>query len=281
MVPEINLGFMQGRLSPIVDGRIQSFPVDSWRQEFDIGKRLGFRFMEWTLDADGLRENPLMSPQGRVTIQNISRRTGISVRSVTGDCFMQKPFWKARTREVRASLLSDVRQVLEACISLRASILVIPLVDNGSLRCPEDEVVLLQGLLPFASWLTAAGLTIAFESDYPPDRLAALVDKFPPTAFGINYDSGNSAALGFPAEEEFRAYGRRVVNVHIKDRTFRGGSVPLGCGDANLPLLGTLLRTSSYDGLCILQTARAVDGDHESALVANAKTFRRACGVAE
>jgi hypothetical protein len=39
---EGRIGFMQGRLSPLLDGRIQAFPREHWRQEFELGERLGF-----------------------------------------------------------------------------------------------------------------------------------------------------------------------------------------------------------------------------------------------
>ena len=35
------IGIMQGRLSPAVDGRIQSFPVETWRQEFELARQAG------------------------------------------------------------------------------------------------------------------------------------------------------------------------------------------------------------------------------------------------
>jgi hexulose-6-phosphate isomerase len=35
------IGFMQGRLSPMIDGRIQSFPWDYWENEFSLAKEIG------------------------------------------------------------------------------------------------------------------------------------------------------------------------------------------------------------------------------------------------
>ena len=49
------VGFMQGRLSPILDNKIQAFPFDHWEQEFSIAKELGIKCMEWTLDYPNLR----------------------------------------------------------------------------------------------------------------------------------------------------------------------------------------------------------------------------------
>ena len=32
------IGFMQGRLSPMVNGKIQAFPYETWKNEFAIAK---------------------------------------------------------------------------------------------------------------------------------------------------------------------------------------------------------------------------------------------------
>ena len=43
---------MQGRLSEIVNGKIQSFPWDEWEQEFSRASKIGISTMEWTLDHE-------------------------------------------------------------------------------------------------------------------------------------------------------------------------------------------------------------------------------------
>ena len=47
----IQIGFMQGRLSPLVDNQIQAFPFNHWDQEFALAKEIGLGCMEWTLDC--------------------------------------------------------------------------------------------------------------------------------------------------------------------------------------------------------------------------------------
>ena len=84
--------------------------------------------------------------------------------------------------------------------------------------------------------------------------------------FGINYDSGNSAALGYDSAEEISAYAPRILNVHVKDRLLGGTTVPLGTGAADLAKTIRLIERSGYRGQYILQTARASDGDHAGVL---------------
>ena len=45
-------------------------------------------------------------------------------------------------------------------------------------------------------------LRILFESDLNPKDLKKFIDQFNPEVFGINYDIGNSASLGYNHQEE-------------------------------------------------------------------------------
>ena len=44
---------------------------------------------------------------------------------------------------------------------------------------------------------------------------------------------GNSASLGYDAQEEIDLLGNKIINVHIKDRIRSGTTVPLGTGDTD------------------------------------------------
>ena len=259
------IGFMQGRLSPIAAGKIQAFPWNHWRDEFAIAHRCGFTRMEWTLDQDRLAENPLMSETGRQAIKVLSADYSLEIHSLTGDCFMQAPFWKASGAE-REGLLDVLKSVLAAAAAFGIRWIVIPLVDNGGLETEAHAENLFQGLKTVQSLLSDNSLKIVFESDFPPAKLRAFIDQLDPKHFGVNYDSGNSAALGYNPEVEIKTYGDRIDNVHVKDRLLGGGTVPLGTGNANLPKVFELLQAVEYSGQYILQTARATEGDHAAVL---------------
>lgn len=257
-----DLGFMQGRLCDMVDGRIQAFPWRDWEAEFATAGRLGFGLMEWTLDLERLHENPLMTDAGRARIRALSAEHGVRVGSLTGDCFMQGPFYKDADRAAR---LAELRAVVEASAAVGISKVVFPLVDHGRLETREQEDDLVATLAPMAPWLDGLGVQLVFESDFPPTELARFIARLP-GAFGVNYDSGNSASLGYDPTEELAAYGDRVLNVHVKDRVLGGTTVPLGTGNLDWPKVVAGLRAAGYAGPLILQTARAADGDHAGAL---------------
>lgn len=259
------IGFMQGRLSPLVDGKIQAFPREHWRAEFPQARELGISLMEWTLDQERLRDNPLLTREGRDEIRRLSAASGLRVASVTGDCFMHAPFYKAEGTS-QGALLADFEAVVAACADLEIACLVMPLVDNGALENECHERVLRGELEQRRPLLRRARVTVAFESDFPPRRLQDFIATFPAEQFGINYDIGNSAALGYDPGEEIAAYGMRILNVHVKDRVRGGSTVALGTGSADLPRVFRLLREADYRGNYILQTARATDGDHAGVL---------------
>ena len=259
------IGFMQGRLSPPVGGRIQAFPADHWREEFALAERHGFSLMEWTLDHDGLDDNPFMTPTGQAEIRDLQRRHGVAVRSLTADSFMQAPFFKAEGAAAD-DRLGELRRVVDAAAELDLRYVVIPLVDSGRIENPLQAARLREGLDRLVGPLGSEGPKLIFEFDLPPAELARFIAEYPPERFGINYDIGNSASLGHDPRAEIAAYAGRIDNVHVKDRLLGGTTVPLGQGAADLPLVLRLLRGAGYGGDFILQAARAVDGDHAGAL---------------
>lgn len=265
MIARDRIGFMQGRLSEPVDGKIQAFPWRQWRQEFPLARELGFGLMEWTLDQERLYENPLLTAAGQQEIRDLCSGHRLRVHSLTGDCFMQAPFFKTRGAQ-RAALLEDLNNILQACAAVGIRQVVFPLVDNGSIENETQAEDMRAGLLPLTGLLQALRLQIVFESDFPPVRLAHFIASFPADVFGINYDIGNSAALGHDPAEELAAFGTRVLNVHVKDRVRGGTTVPLGEGNADFAAVFRLLARLRYPGMYILQTARAADGDHAAAL---------------
>ena len=255
------IGFMQGRLVDQIDGKIQAFPVEHWRDEFPAAQKLGLNWLEWTLDAQGLEDNPFCRAAGHEEIQQLSKLYALKVGTLTGDCFMQRPFWKTNGKELMRRLW-ELDLVLDGAAALGVRYVVIPLVDNGRLETLDQEALLIAELMERAAFLRENGIGIVFESDFSPKPLAAFIAKLPADVFGINYDIGNSASLGFDPFLEFAQYGSRVYNVHMKDRVLGGTTVPLGTGDANFDAVFENLARYQYSGLVILQTARAQDGDH-------------------
>lgn len=259
------IGFMQGRLSPMVNGKIQAFPKDHWQEEFSKAHALEIGKMEWTLDQEDLYQNPFMNPKGQSEIQSLQKKYSVAIPSVTGDCFMQAPFFKFQDKAsgYKQDRILDFENVIKSCGKLGVEFIVFPLVDNSSITSENDEICLFEVMNSQLQLLKDNHVKIVFESDFPPQKLKKFIAKFPKSFFGINYDIGNSASLGFDPQEEINAYGDRILNVHVKDRIRGGSTVPLGQGNAQFDVVFSELAKIPYSGNYILQTARAPNNEHE------------------
>ena len=252
-------GVMQGRLSKKIENRIQAFPERYWKTEFSKAKAIGLKSIEWTLDYKNLKYNPILNKKGRSQIKKLKKKNSIKINSITGDCFMQNPFWKKKNNQ---KLLNDLIEIIKSCRILGIKFLVVPLVDNGSIANKNDENNLINSCKYVLNHLKNSDLKIIFESDYSPKRLKRFIEKFDKKYFGINYDVGNSAGLGYKIDDEFKIYGKYICNVHIKDRLKNGKTVRLGKGNANFIKLFKNLKKIKYNRDLILQTARSKNNRH-------------------
>jgi L-ribulose-5-phosphate 3-epimerase len=256
------VGFMQGRLSPIRNGRIQSFPWETWEGEFETASRIQIRKMEWTIDSENFDSNPLLTSAGNEKIKSLMSLFNLEIPSVTCDYFMENPPWKANPD----AIFRGIESILAGMSEIGAKILVIPLVDNSSLIDSKTYSQAFRFFSRVSDLLGASDLKIAFETDLDPNRFADFMSEFAEERYGINYDIGNSASLGFNPTEEFTAIGPRVINVHVKDRALGGTTVPLGTGNADFPTVFRCLNEHGYVGNLIMQTSRAHDGKHAEVL---------------
>ena len=136
---------MQGRLSPIENGLIQSFPTSNWQNEIHLASKNKLDTVEWTIDYKDLYDNPILNSEGISEINLLKENYNISIPSLTGDCFMQKPFWK-ESKRYRKKLQEDFINILHGCNKISISIVLIPLVDNGSIENNEQEQILYEFL---------------------------------------------------------------------------------------------------------------------------------------
>ena len=223
---------MQGRLSPLYNNKIQSFPKYHWRNEFKKIRELKINMMEWTLDHKEIIKNPINTIEGKKEIVDLKNKYKIDINSLTGDCFMQKPFWKQKGKK-KDKLINIFKQVLQNSSKIGVKKIILPLVDNGSVKNNQQLKILISTLKKFIPILKKNKQEILFELNFNPTKALSFIKKFDRNYFGINYDIGNSSSLGFQSKDEIKTYGNFIKNVHIKDRYFRGTTVRLGRGDAD------------------------------------------------
>ncbi len=265
------LGIMQGRLVPPIGKTIQAFPRERWRDELPFAAAAGLSTIEWIHDLYGADVNPLLTDAGNAELQRLTRASGVEVRSVCADYFMDRPFVRVSDAD-RQARVRELDELLHRAARVGASRVVLPFVDASRIETEEDTqhvVASVQACLPTAR---ALGVELHLETSLDPEKFAALLARMPDALVKVNYDAGNSASLGYAPSAEFAAYGPRVGSVHIKDRVLGGTTVALGTGNTDFPALFRALEAHDYAGDFILQVARGEPGD-EVAWARRNRTF--------
>ena len=263
MLTKPSIGFIQGRLSPITNNRIQQFPWDTWQNEFSIASKNDINLIEWTIDTFKFYLNPLINLNQWEEINTIASKNNILIPSVTCDYFMENPPWKSDIDLIKKGIIA----IFQGMKNISAKILVVPLVDNSSLLDSSNADTVKNLFTDLIPEMIQNNIQIAFECDLNPEKLLHFISEFDKNYFGINYDIGNSASLGFDPNNEFESYGSRITNVHVKDRKLNGPTIPLGEGDADFPRIFRLLHRENYQGNLILQTARSKERRDAEVLV--------------
>lgn len=248
-----SFGIIQGRLSAQTELGYQAFPWETWEDEFVSATDRGLEHIEWVLDSWRLGDNPLLSDTSGVIGR--AQETGVQVLSVCADYLMDRPL--DVTDSGSWAVLS---QLADAMQELGAQWLVVPCVDQSSLRTNSSLTRFVNAADQLGDELAGTGIRVSLEADLGPTEFAALLTELDPEVFGVNYDIGNSAYLGYAHEDEFDSYGDRISLVHIKDRKFEGGSVPLGHGNADIPGVIERLHGMKFNGPVTLQAFRDIQG---------------------
>lgn len=211
--------------------------------------------MEWTIDNFNFSKNPIMNLKGLNEIKRLKKKLKIEINSITCDFLMQDNFYKKKI--IKKKKRNNFLKFLDHCSKIKIKTIVVPLVDNSSIKNLYEEKNVISFFSNLQTFLKKKKMSIAFESDFNPDKLKKFIKKFDPEVFGINYDIGNSAGLNYDYKKEMNAYHRRIKNVHIKDKNKRNITVPLFSGRAKILEVMSYLIKNGYKGNFILQPARS------------------------
>jgi len=244
------LGILQGRLTPSVDGSIQFFPKDNWKNEFAIAQDIGFDCIELLVKSDSWQENPLLDLSHAGELGRLSRNYGISLPSVHGfyNTLGGYPIILADIA-YRASLLS-VKTIL---VSFFGDNVLNNEADYDFVRCQLRKVLL---------ECERTGISIGIETEMIAPKLLDFIKSLDSPAVGIYYDIGNMASMGVNVANEIRTIGNLLFGVHVKDREANGGkTVPLGEGCVKFKETFIALKEVGYNRPFIIQGARSSEID--------------------
>ncbi len=249
---------MQGRLVPPEPDRFQAFPRDRWEEEFRLATEVPLAYIEWIYDLYGADVNPLTSDLGQ--LQSVIRDTNVSTHSMCADYFMDQPFLRCSADECEQRQ-EFLHRLLRQAKQVGINRVVLPFVDASRIESEDEKQTVVRVLREALPSARETGVELHLETALGPAEFADLLDRIPDALIKVNYDSGNSASLGFVPAEEFAAYGERIGSVHIKDRVRGGGTVPLGAGSADFDAVFAGLEKIGYSGDITMQVARGAPGD--------------------
>ena len=252
------IGVLQGRLTPSRGRGIQFFPLDSWEKEFEDAAKIGLASIELLIRPKGLREHPLMTPEGRARLNELVRSTGVTIPSVHG-------YFQAEERYA-----TDFLDAVKATPEIGAGVILVSFFHEKKLS-PMSDATWERAhklLAPAVAAAKDTGVRLGIEAELPAQTLIDfMAQAVTPEAFGVYYDLGNQFACGFPVAEEIRLLGERIVGVHAKDRLpntdpdTESKTVPLGEGCADFKAAFAALKEVGYSRPLVIQGARGEDGD--------------------
>ncbi|MBN2012331.1 sugar phosphate isomerase/epimerase [candidate division KSB1 bacterium] len=255
-----DIGIMQGRLSPPTNGKFQSFPKYTWRDEFHKSRECDLTIIEWIFEADEWEKNPISSDDGIHEIQDLSAQTGIRVVSVCADYFMDLPLLRVDA-QTAAQRIDKLLWLMDQSKKLGVHYINIPFVDRSAITTPGELTQVADYMRSCAEQARSLDILLCLETSLNPEQFKNLLGQIDHPFICANYDIGNSASLGYRSDEEFYAYGLKIKTLHIKDRVLHGGTVPLGEGNADFDMTFEQLRQHHFAGPIIFQSARGQDGD--------------------
>ena len=256
---KFDIGVMQGRLLPKYRGNYQAHPVNYWQEEFPIASSLGLNCIEFILDFEDYEKSPLMTSEGINEIIKVSKKNNVNVKSICADFFMKAPL-HSEDKEVSKKSREVLINLIKNSEKIGVKNIVIPCVDQSSLRNEKEIELFVKQLRKVINQVDNSDVNLSLETDLPPSKISFLLNMIDSKIVKVNYDTGNSAALGYDVKEEFAEYGNFISDIHIKDRLVNGGSVFFGTGDFNSEDFIKCFKNLNYNGPLIMQVYRDDEG---------------------
>ena len=171
------IGVMQGRLLPKYHGRYQAHPLGYWSNEFFIAKDIGLDYIEFILDFNDASQNPLLTTSGINEILEVTKKTGVLVKTICADYFMEAPLHSSN-QVISNNSLEILKLLIHNAAILNVHDIVIPCVDNSSL-CDDESISrfikVVKKIIPI---IELNNINLSLETDLSPSSFSLLLKKF-------------------------------------------------------------------------------------------------------
>ena len=140
--------------------------------------KVPFDYIEWVYDLYGHDVNPLGNPAGMERQKSLIKSTGVCVRSVCADYFMDKPLLRCEEQELNERLQELARILRNGC-AIGVHRVVIPFVDASAIRSREDFAAVQDALKAAMQFADETQVEIHLETSLGPPEFARLLDSVP------------------------------------------------------------------------------------------------------
>lgn len=233
---------------------------------------IGLSHIEWIFELNAWQENPIASESGVRDIREAVQETGIQINSVCADYFMERSYLRSGSRD-QMELSEKLEWLVVQTEKIGGKFIDLPFVDEAAIRSRREFSAVRQFVALAAQRAETLGIIIALETSLSPDDFRELLESVKQPTIMANYDTGNSASLGYEFDEEWASYGKWIRTIHIKDRALHGPTVPLGTGNAPFKQVFARLRHGNFSGPMVLQAAR--NGDEVETAKENMRFVQR------
>jgi hexulose-6-phosphate isomerase len=232
----------QGRIKPAV--LITMLPKElSYLERFQLAVDIGYREMEVQTFEDDAEARE---------VKAAADKAGLRIHSVMNMRHWDHPLSSPDTKDVELSLEGMRTSLRQARLYGADAVLLVPGVvrdDTTYEQAWERSQQQIRKLLPDAEMTK---VTIAIEEVWnkfllTPRDFAQYVDEFKHPLIKAYFDVGNVVHYGVP-QHWIQTLGKRIVKVHLKDYSRRGGFVGLGDGDVNWPEVRKAFADIGYTG---------------------------------
>ena len=235
----MNLGIMQGRLSPPDEG-FQECP-SGWRREFNLLFTLGLGHVEWVVTKKSLDSNPCFYEELET----------YPIYTICADNLVDKNICDPGFLE------NNLRPICEAARRNNIKSVSIPLLEDSSVTDSTVRKKFCKLIKKYAE--EYEDLEFWFEAELEAFKLMDILSIS--DNFFVTYDTGNMTSCGFDHQEYISMIFKRIRNVHLKDRTTDAQTVPPLSGDTDFKKIFKFLKKKNYNGIYTLQTAREEPGN--------------------
>ncbi len=171
------IGVMQGRLLPKYQGRYQAHPVGYWENEFFVAREIGLDCIEFIIDYENAEDNPLIKDGGIDEIKAVVKQTGVTVKTICADYFMEAPL-HSENIEIADSSQKLMISLLNNAAKLGVTDIVIPCVDQSTLADLEAADRFVEKLSPVVVVAEKYGINLSLETDLAPQPFVELIERF-------------------------------------------------------------------------------------------------------